>query len=248
MTNIRQEPWKNSLKLPRRLRWAEPSTVSANRRFGTLLLLAAGAAALVLGRGGRARAAAPQASVSALVTRADSELAAHPGQALLDYERARLLAPRVPEVAAGLARARAAAGLPPAAPGPIARAVQWLSPDEWSRLALAALALAALSATAAAWRWRRRWTLPAAAGALGLALASGGLAWRTAPRPADAVVVAANAVARIAPFAQAEAAFVVPEGSRVTIQSAHQGFARIDGSRGVGWVPDSAVERIIPGR
>ena len=215
-------------------------TMERARRWGVAgaLWLALGAAPAV--------AATPVASVATLVQRAEQELAAHPGRAVADYERARLLAPRAPEVRAGLARARAAAGLPANSPGRLPRLLDRLSPDEWSRLALAALALAAATATAAAWRVRPRWTRPAAVLGAAVALAAGGAAWQTAPRATDAIVVGADTVARIAPFASAEQAFVAPEGARVAIQGAHQGFTRIESDRGAGWVPNSAVERIIP--
>jgi len=206
---------------------------------------AAGALWLALGAA-PAVAAPPVASVAGLVQRAENELAAHPGRAVADYERARLLAPRASEVRAGLGRARAAAGLPPASPGAVGRLIERLSPDEWSWLALAGLALAAAGVTAAAWRRRRRWSWPAAALGVAVAVASGAVAWRTAPRPNDAIVVGGQTVARIAPFAAAEEAFLAPDGARVTIQGTHQGFARIESDRGAGWVPSSAVERIIP--
>jgi hypothetical protein len=195
--------------------------------------------------GARTAEAAPVASAAALVQRAQQELAAHPGRAVADFQRARLLAPRAPEVQDGLARARAAAGLPAATAGLRARLLGWLSPEEWSRGALVALAVAALAATAAAWRVRRRLTLPLAAAALAVALGAGAAAWRTAPRWTDAVVVAPNTVARIAPFAAAEPAFLAPEGSRATIGATHEGYVRIDGERGAGWVPSSAVEPIL---
>jgi hypothetical protein len=213
-------------------------------RGGSLWIGLALSALLCCGWAGAARAA-PVDSAAALVRRADAELATRPGSAILDFQRARLLAPRAAAVEQGLARARAAAGLPPADAGPVARAAGRLSPDEWSRLALAALALAALAGTAAAWRLRRRWTGTAAAAALAVALVAGAAAWRTAPRPSDAVVIAPGAVARIAPFAAAEVAFPAPEGASVTILATHEGFTRIRDARGEGWVPSAAVQPIL---
>lgn len=194
--------------------------------------------------GERAALAAPTASAAALVEQAERELAAHPGRAVLDYERARLLAPRASQVREGLARARAAAGLPAEDAGLAPRVLHALSPDEWSRLALGALALAAVAV--AGRRWWRRSTTPWAAAALGVALAAGAAAWHTAPRRTDGVVVGAGAVARIAPFDAAEPAFVAPEGAPVTVESTHQGYTRIRGDRGAGWVPSSAVDTILP--
>jgi hypothetical protein len=215
-----------------------------SRYRGTVGVLA-GALLLALAAG-HARASGPVQSVAGLVQDAQAELAAHPGRAVLDYERARLLAPRAPEIRDGLVRARTAAGLPAARSPSLVRAAEWLSPDEWSRIALLALALGAVAVTAAAWRLWRRSTVPVAVAGLVLALAAGGVAWRTAPGRTAAVVVGANTVSRIAPFLAADEAFVAPEGSRVDVRGTHQGFVRIASDRGEGWVPSSAVETIIP--
>ncbi|HVT10350.1 MAG TPA: hypothetical protein VHO67_22975, partial [Polyangia bacterium] len=96
--------------------------------------------------------------------------------------------------------------------------------------------------------WWRRFALPWAATALVVALGAGAAAWHTAPRRSDAVVVGAGTVARVAPFDAAEAAFVAPEGSPVTVESHHQGYTRIRSDRGAGWVPSSAVEPVLPRR
>ena len=209
-----------------------------------ILSMAVLAALCVAAGGERTALAAPTASAGALVQRAERELAAHPGQAVLDYERAQLLAPRASQLHEGLTRARVAAGLPGETTGAASRVLRALSPDEWSRLALGALAVAALAIAGRPW-WRR-WTFPCAATALVVALGAGAAAWHTAPRRNDAVVVAAGTVARIAPFDAAETAFVAPEGSQVTIESTHQGYTRIRGDRGAGWVPSSAVETVLP--
>ena len=217
--------------------------MKTNRRISFWAALGAWGV-LVAAGGDRAAVAAPTASAATLVQRAERELAAHPGQAVLDYDRALLLDPRAPQVREALQRARAAAGLPAESVGLKPRILHALSPDEWSRLALGALAVAALAVAGRPW-WRR-WAVPSATAALGLAFAAGAIAWHTAPRRNDAVVVGASPVARIAPFAAAEPAFVAPEGSTATIEATHQGYTRIRGDRGVGWVPSSAVETILP--
>src|SRR6185436_6280980 len=102
-------------------------------------LSAAALLMLVSSAGGDAASAGPPVgsgdSARDLVAKADAELAGgHPGSAIVQLERARLLAPRAPAIAAGLAQARAAAGLP-ASPNPnrIVQAAERLSPDEWAR-------------------------------------------------------------------------------------------------------------------
>ncbi|HEY4188034.1 MAG TPA: hypothetical protein VGP07_23360 [Polyangia bacterium] len=192
-------------------------------------------------------AGAPTYSTRTLVSRADSDLAAgHPGRAILGYERARLLAPRSPVIAADLARARASANLP-SAPRPIvARAFGLLSANEWGALAIAALLLAFAALVSFAWaRTRRR--LPvviALVAGMSSALAVGA-AWHVTPPPGRAVVVAADTTALVAPFTGAEAAFVVPEGALVTVERTRGDFTLIADGEGQGWVPRAGVETIL---
>jgi hypothetical protein len=189
----------------------------------------------------------PVYSARAFVARGDAEVAAgHPGPAIVDYDRARLLAPRSTAVVAGLARARTAAGLPPAASTALSRTLNRLSPDEWSWVALAGFGLLALTGVGLSWGRRRRIFM--AVGLAGALIAAGALmtARRLAPSPGAAVVIAPEVVARIAPFDAAEPTFVATEGSRIEIERVHQGFALIRGANGRGWVPRSKLETILP--
>jgi len=77
--------------------------------------------------------------------------------------------------------------------------------------------------------------------ALGLAMAIA-----TAPPPDRAVVVTPASMARIAPFAQADAAFPVAEGAVVSVGRQHGDYTLITGPAGEGWVPSSAVETVVP--
>jgi hypothetical protein len=187
-------------------------------------------------------------STRELVSGADADLGAgHPGRAILGYERARLLAPRSPVIAADLARARATANLPAATSPVVARAAGTLSANEWGALAIAGLLLAFAALVSFAWARtrRRRPVVIALAGGMIAALAVGA-AWYVTPPVGRAVVVAADTTALVAPFTGAEPAFAVPEGALVTVERTHGDYTLIADRDGQGWVPRVGVETILP--
>lgn len=172
------------------------------------------------------------------------------GLAILDYQRARLLAPRDPDIAANLNAARNAAGIEVANVPWYGAFSHALSPDAWAWLASSALfgLCAALLATAF-WPYARLASRFAAVGcAVVLAAAVGAVVLR-APQLDEAVVTTKNGVARISPFASAATAFPLNEGQTVAINSSHAGFALVttaDGRRG--WVAASDFAPLIPTR
>lgn len=187
-------------------------------------------------------------SARALAGAADAALAAgHPGAAIVELERARLLAPRSPELATRLAHARELANVPPVQEGRLGRLARLLSGRSWCDVALAGLVLGGVGVTLLSWGVRRR------RGTLALALAGVAVAplallgaWSVTPSRADAVVVAAAEPARIAPFAAAEPAFTVAEGAAVTVTGRHGDYVLVSAPDGQGWLPRSSVERILP--
>jgi hypothetical protein len=190
----------------------------------------------------------PDFSVRTLVAEAEAALASgHAGRAVLDYERAQLTAPRSPAIAAGLARALATANLPTPTRDLPERAVRLVSADAWSWIGMAGLILGGMGLVGMTWspRRRRRSFVLTLAGASVACL--GILAAReVSPPPNRAVVVASDAVARIAPFATAEESFATPEGSTVSIEQTHDGYVLIATPEGRGWVPSGSVETILP--
>ena len=187
-------------------------------------------------------------SARSLVAKAEADLAAgHPGLAIVQYERARLLAPRAPTVTAGLARARSIAGLPPVDASVAARVVRGLDANAWGWIGMAGLVLAAGSLVALSWGViRRRGFLALAIGGIGMASVGFLSAAEVTPPPDRAVVVAPDTLARIAPFAAAEPAFLAPEGAIVTVERTHDNYALIAAPEGRGWVPKGGVEIILP--
>jgi hypothetical protein len=194
------------------------------------------------------RAAAQGVSAKSLVAQAEADLAAgHPGLAILQYDRAQLLAPRAPTVTEGLARAQSAAGLPTAGTSPVVRIARRLDANEWGWIGMAGLILGAAGLVALSWGViRRRGFLALVLAGVGIASVGFVSAVEVTPPPNRAIVVAADAVARIAPFATADQAFAVPEGTAVTIERTYGKYALISSSEGHGWVPEGGVEIILP--
>lgn len=167
------------------------------------------------------------------------------GHSILAYERAELLAPRDPAIAANLAHVRADAGITSPPPRTVDRTLAVLSADEWTWIAVGAGALACLGLVALGWAYRRRaaGTL-VIAGSLAAALC-GVAAARTAPS-ADSAIVLARTEVRLAPVATADAVFVAPAGEEVRLGAEHGNFFQVhDGDR-MGWLPRAAVERVVP--
>jgi tetratricopeptide (TPR) repeat protein len=171
------------------------------------------------------------------------------GRAILNYRRAQLLAPRDRDVAANLATARAASGLP--APAlPAYRAVaQLLSATTWTWLAAGGLwlAAAALGVAALQRRWRRLLHPLAAAALLGGASAVAASAL-LGPVDAHGVIVAQkSAPLRLAPFDAAEVQWSLPEGEEVALGQRHGDFVQArDGEGHAGWLKSILVEPLIP--
>ncbi|MEO6774012.1 MAG: tetratricopeptide repeat protein [Kofleriaceae bacterium] len=170
------------------------------------------------------------------------------GRAILAYERALVMSPRDAAVATNLARTREAAGLAAPTTSRIHAELARVSSDEWTWLALAAALFAAAAASAWAW-WPRQRGRTGSLAALGTAGAIFGFAAAimVAPSRGTAVVVRADS-ARIAPVAGAEEAFAATEGETVQIEQRRPGFVYVrDGDR-FGWLPQSALERVLPER
>jgi tetratricopeptide (TPR) repeat protein len=174
------------------------------------------------------------------------------GRAVLEYERARQLAPRDPDVLANLRFAQQRLGVVEAnvSSKPVTRFLQNAlasrTPAEWGRYEVAALWLTVLSL--AGWMWRPRWrtgfVIVAVAAALGWAVAAVALSARLSAAPA-AVVLADKAEARFAPLPDSTVHFQAVEGTRVLVREDRGSWLfveRADGQQG--WVLAEKVERV----
>lgn len=177
------------------------------------------------------------------------------GPAILAYERARLLAPRDPDLAANLALARKAAtafeesGLHPR----LEAALNYFSRNEWSWLvAGAALFLGGLALICGVVSLPRRWMRHLAlvsAGLAGLAIAAGSTALYLRRGEAErGIVLTENATVRLSPFEKAEALGTAGPGRVVRLGAKSGGFQYVDvpGTNLHGWLSIKDVAAIAP--
>lgn len=172
--------------------------------------------------------------------------AGKPGEAVLAYERAALLAPRDSDIQANLQRVRTQAGL--RTPGNwFTRHARIANPNLMFWLATVGLGLTGASLLAR--RSSKNQRKPLAGVALaGILLTLAGLtdAIATAATLNEAVVMQSSpAVA--APIAAAGALFTVPQADVVRIIENHGEFTLVrDGQNREGWLPRSMLRPIIP--
>lgn len=173
------------------------------------------------------------------------------GEAILAWERALLLAPRDPDVRANLRQARSVAELEPPPAGAWAAFTRLLNVDGWAWAASGALWV--LCGALLAMRLPREDVRPtlhrglrplAACTALALLVAAAACFARL--RDADrAVVLGADPVLRVAPYASATASSELTPGEIVHVEREHGGFTLVRTSDGKsGWIADASVGRI----
>ena len=169
------------------------------------------------------------------------------GLAVLNYECARRLAPRDPDILANLqfAQRRLSVEDPLRL---LRRIIESRTLDEWCRYELVALWLTVLAIAGGIWMPRVRAgmiLIAAIAGGATMATASAlFIATRAAP---TAIVVAGHAEARFAPSADATIHFQLSEGAKVAIREDRGAWvevARTDDQQG--WVKSESLERVVP--
>lgn len=160
-------------------------------------------------------------------------------KAVLEFERARLFAPRAEFVRTALATADAGDAAPI-----VQRTIRFITVAEWSALAtafgwLGGLALAIVIARMHAGR----------VGAV--ALASGGMfalslvALASSGDSSLSVITSRDATALVAPYVSAAAEGPLPAGSVVLLEGKHGAFVHVRRGDGLeGWVPLSSLESI----
>ena len=193
---------------------------------------------LLLGFAFQAHGAAPgpqDFSAPALSGLGDAWLrAGHPGRAILQYERALVLAPQDPALEQMLMHARRQAGISVVPTGPWGRAAGILTDDEWAWLGALSLLLLcgalALLVCGRGGRWARGLALMGACAVI-LATDVIVLHW---PELDRAVVIRAAALARIAPADAAATSFELSEGEAVYFEARYHEFERIRTADGRG--------------
>jgi tetratricopeptide (TPR) repeat protein len=188
-------------------------------------------------------------SAAALFNQANADArSGKTGPAILNYERALLLAPNDADVAANLHFVRAKAGLPDAPENWFARSLAFARPNTLAWLGSFGVMLAGMSLIFVRLHPQRRLAFRTltVVGAL-LVVTAIGSAITTWPKVNEAVVITGETPARITPVSTAEAAFKLPAGETVTVCAEHQGFALVQNSAGrSGWVARADLARIVP--
>jgi hypothetical protein len=187
-------------------------------------------------------------SAQAFVAKAHEALADREvGQAILNFERARLISPGSDVIAEDLAHVRAAAGLPVNEPRAAGTSAQLLRSDQWGEMALMGLAVA-LGAMIAFFRrmvGRSAFLVIAVLASTVTVVALVG-AIRAAPASNLAVVVSEEPVARVGPSLGAPASFTLREGSMVFIQAGRGDFVLVSDGARRGWILRHGVEAVLP--
>jgi hypothetical protein len=188
-------------------------------------------------------------SAAALFNQANADAReGHPGPAILNYERALLLAPNDADVTANLRLVRAKAGLPDTPQNWLGRTVTCASPNTLAWLGCVGLALAGTTLLVARWYPRRRLAFRSltfvGASLVVTAMASAVAVW---PTVNEAVVIARHAPARTSPVLAAEPAFTLQEGETVRVGAEHQSFVLVHTSAGrSAWVARADLARVVP--
>lgn len=177
------------------------------------------------------------------------------GEAILCYERARLLTPRDPDVLANLAHARqAVAAFEEAGAHPrFNAALNYLSRNEWSWLvAGSAIVLGGLALLGGLVSLPRHWmrrTVMVIAVMAGLGMISGGSAlYLRRAEAAAGIVLSDRATLRLSPFENAASIGTPGPGRRVHMRGKTGSFYYVDvaGANLSGWLAEKDVAAIIP--
>jgi hypothetical protein len=196
-----------------------------------------------------ARPSQPQYSADGLYNLANSYArAGKPGLAVLNYERAALLAPDDPDINANLEYVRASAHVATESRSRFARIAQAVSPVLASWAGVLGITLVGLGMLAR--RITRRFHrvriggIVMGAALITLTASNALLLW---PRMHEAVILVKQTPVRVAPVPMGDTAFVLPEAETVTITAEHEDFALIRTRRGLsGWVARANLGAVVP--
>ncbi len=201
--------------------------------------------------GCQARAQSAQAGYSAagLYNLANAYArAGKPGMAVLNYERAGLLAPNDPDIEANLRFVREPLRLPSESRSGLARAATAAGPTLLAWAGVGGLTALGISLLAGQLYQRHRFMRRAASIAgvalLGLTVANGVALW---PRLHEAVVITTEAAVRVSPAPMGDPLFVLPEAETVKMTAEHEGFVLIQTREGrMGWVSRANLAPVVP--
>ncbi len=174
--------------------------------------------------------------------------AGKPGLAVLNFERARMLAPADADIAANLATVRRSAHLSASSPSRMERLLLLASPDFFAWLGVLGVLVAGAGSVAlvGARRWRGVAVAAVVVGGSGAAICVANLIlwW---PTLHAAVIITPDTPVRVAPAPMGDSLFALHEAEVVGIDAEHEGFLLVRTSSGrSGWVAVANLARIVP--
>ena len=191
----------------------------------------------------------PRYSADGLYNLANSYArAGKPGLAVLNYERASLLAPDDADINANLEYVRASAHVPTEPRTRFARIAQAANPTlaAWIGVLGIALVGVGLLARKRAPRYRWLWAggILLGVAVIALTVSNAMLLW---PRMHEAVVLINQTPTRVSPVPMGDTAFVLREAETVTMTAEHEDFILIRTRGGLsGWVARANIGAVVP--
>lgn len=168
--------------------------------------------------------------------------------AVLDYERARVLAPTDPDLRWNLRRVREAAGLPQSTENWLQAYGRFANPNALYWLGVAGLVLAGGCILALRRNARLRGVLLAGALAGFAAVGAGAVNAAATFSLLSESIALQQAPASVSPVAGADPLFQVPAAAAVRVLDRHGGFELIRDSQGrEGWVAATDFAAVVPG-
>jgi hypothetical protein len=173
--------------------------------------------------------------------------AGKPGMAVLNYERASLLAPNDSDIDANLRHVRDSLRLASEPRSWFDRAIRVVSPTVQSWLGVAGLIVLGMSLLAGRIHSWHRLIRAAATGVgiafIGMTVCNGVLLW---PKLHEGVVITAATPVRVSPVPMGDALFVLPEAETVSMVAAHDSFVLVRTRTGrTGWVSRANLAPVI---
>lgn len=170
------------------------------------------------------------------------------GFAVLNYERAALLAPGDPDINANLAYVRAAAHVSIGPPSWFARLVEITSPALAAWLGVSGIVLVgigfAVRRVASRFLWISRGAIALGVAQIVLTASNALLLW---PRMHEAVVLIDQTAAHAAPASMADTEFVLREAQSVRMMGKHGDFILVRTIEGLsGWVARADIGAVVP--
>jgi hypothetical protein len=191
----------------------------------------------------------PRYSAAGLYNLANSYArAGKSGLAVLNYERASLLAPNDADIEANLAFVRTSARVPNEPRSRFARIVQAAPPTSAAWIGVLGITLVGVGLLSRRTKPRFKWAwaggIPLGVALIALSACNAALLW---PRTHEAVVLINQTPAHVSPVPMGETAFVLREAETVTMTAEHQDFILIHTRGGLsGWVARASLGPVVP--